>query len=1070
MTVATAETLVALPSPNPTIPESGLLVVWIGNSSLATRNPRYVFSNSIIIPAEHLRGLTAMTAGTVVDSASENRNTVRVYVDVSGSLQAVFARTAANKMLFATDRGFDPKPLRIWHVPAGGGGGEDFDLWEISRSATELHDIDRVVFGDSRSTGNPNTWINAANARKFFKAYRGEWGSLTQNTSRLYVGDAVLHNGGYFFCKNEHLRGGSGPDGDTTNFVAIETYWGDFNAAYDYHVGRIVKHDNKFWINDAAITSTDPAPGATGNTKWHRIDGGGSSSPAEPVIKEISANTTYYLKDEYAAWKNKTILIYSNGSSPSVTIEPDSGAGLWEPGSDLTEQRFNFPASSFYPGSDNITLEPTPAQRARFTDTKFGTGNRYPARIRMWDDGRADILIADDATTSTGSLGRSDLSDAFEVSGHITVVIDSDRISFAMGASDRTEPYALSGLHQDFRDFVNKFKVAGNQTKTSTVYFSILDTTDVSDELGSKLTIQPMWQDGEVQLKYFDFARHQSDGTVRTFSKSGTATNATEGEGMPFEMIFANNLYFAGTTGKKWFITPLTQNVDGVVAGWAKRGNVLTKVPASLLPHGHGGQVVGTFVAQSSNFRMVKASHPINARITTTAHPSTTVAPFLWDIQTNELAAVYNGRDAKLELPYKRRVQNQNGYFLQAVRAADDAVTSEIFIPFDMSSGSDLRFIDSDGNLADLELFANTTNNQSAGSAFRLTRWTIEPNEQFWIEWNPGTGPNWTAKFADDEFFYIKVYEWIDSASPIAQSSGGSAQGQGAFDLRREEEVALSLSGTSVDVGGSTGFRVDENATHFEITAEAPSNLSPNGIIWHYQLPGETVWHDLYDTDGDSILLYSGETVSYRFNKTFFHVSGGRNYVKTRFTASTAMSGTLNLTLKHEEDVNSATVKPLKLLTSQVVVASQTLGNNLSGNTMEEVDFDVPIEYDNLLSITILLTTDENHVNEKSRKRLMITKDEIEEVGLWSSTDTLPNSTNIKAWFAEGWASQGLASSLNSWNTNPTASNVYHYANSSGTPTRIIGLQKTGAYLTGLYVCPLKQPCTIKNISCMRKI
>ena len=975
------------------------------------------------------------------------------------------AAGAAAKVIFATDL------FTVTTLAAGAA----FDLWDdISRSASVLHDIDRIVFGDSRSTGNPNTWINAANARKFFKAYRGEWGNLTQNSSRIYVGDILLHNGGYYLCKTEHLRGGSGPDGDTTNFVAIETYWGDFNSSYDYHIGRIVKHDNKFWINDATISSSDPAPGAAGNTKWHRIDGGGGSGGAttEPVLETVNADTTFYLSEKWASWKNKRVIFKTNGSDPTITFEPDGGSGLWVPGSELDEQTVDVATSEFYAGSDNVTLEPTASGRTQITESALlpSSGDRYFARARLFttNGGRLDLLFEANRSVSTGSATGQDLSDEFETSGTIVIEINSQRIEISMSGVDTTEPYRLNNLGQNFIDQVNTWRALGNGGATAKITFAIFDDADEADSVGDSIEFEPLWQEAQVQLRRMIFARHDSDGAVTTFESSATARNATEGEGVNFRLTFAHE-YYTGSNTHKWIVSPLTQRVDGVVADFARAGNVLNKVPAALLPHGHGGQVVGTHVATSGEFRMVQASHPINARITASAVGTDTVTAFNWDIQTNALAAVYNGRDEKFELPYKRRVQNQNGYFLQAVRAADDAVTSEIFIPFDMSSGSDLRFIDSDGNLADLELFANTTNNQSSGSNFRLTRWTIEPNEQFWIEWNPGTGPNWTAKFADDEFFYIKIYEWIDSASPIATSSGGSAQGQGAFDLRREEEVAASLSGTTSLLGGSAGFRVDENATHLEIEIDGPANLTPDGVVWNYQLPGENTWHDLYDDDGDRILLHRSETVKYRFNDAFFHLSGGRNYVKTRFSSTSSMSGSLIVTLKHEEDVNSATIKPLKLLTSQVVVAAQTLSSGLSGATMNEVDFDVPVEYDNLISLTILLTTSDSHAYEKSKKRLIINRDELEEVGLWESTDTLANSTNIKGWFSEGWSSQGNVSALSSWNVNSTADNVYHYANNN-TPSRIIAVQKTGAYLTGLYVATFKQPTTIKNISCMRKI
>ena len=605
---------------------------------------------------------------------------------------------------------------------------------------------------------------------------------------------------------------------------------------------------------------------------------------------------------------------------------------------------------------------------------------------------------------------------------------------------------------------------------------------------------------GRARLQWFDTDGNRQSQHVTAF---GATTIASAGS-INSLLNYADLTITAGATDSiPEFVQSLHFRLEAEEpADWAIEGNT-DRIPANKLPTGGGADNKGTLIAASDNFRMTdnspsrtKGADQVPTNEVTTQPVGNTGLPLsrppTWHIQS-ALSSTYSRtvNATEIILPIVPRVKNQHGYYIEikrVVSGGEDVVVNKQFVPF-MPLDKDThticaQLIDSDGNRGIMDLYFDCG---TGGTT--VDNLSFNPRAPFlgigrtsiYSDWTLASGSNRIeTAFRDDEFFQAKVYEWIDDASGGSSGSEATSSGSGsagAFNIRRTEEVTAELSGNQVYLGGTDGYAVDDNATHLEIEITTPANLTPVAThpIWQYQDPDDDQWRDLYRTEQtlSHYTFHASRTITHRFSDAYFHTeSDGTNRVKTRLNSSAAaMSGDdLQIELLHEEDVDSASVKPLKLLNAEVVVASQTLGTNLSGNTMVEVDFDVPIEYDHVISLTILLTTNESHAHEKSRKRLVINKDEMEEVGLWSSTDTLQNSSNIQGWFAEGWASQGFASSLNSWNTNPTAENVYHYANSSGTPTRIIGLQKTGAYLTGLLVCPLKQPCTIKNVSCMRRI
>ena len=715
---------------------------------------------------------------------------------------------------------------------------------------------------------------------------------------------------------------------------------------------------------------------------------------------------------------------------------------------------------------------------ALYLQPTYASGSVSGAKLTVICDSRTGRMLTPlpvdvDETltaTSTDSRGRKTFANIYQMYAYTaTGIVNTNRLS-------QSTTNALAA---------NRIRVFGDSTDIATARALF------NGEMGTG---------GRARLQWFDTDGNRQNQHVTAF---GATTIASAGS-INSLLNYADLTITAGATDSiPEFVQSLHFRLEALEpASWAVEGNT-DLIPSNKIAAGGSGSgnPKGTLIATSQSFRIIDNSPsrtkgldqvPDN-RITTSPVGGTAIVGLpTYTLSSNDLTSYY-GTGGGLEFPSTPRVDNIIGYYIEVYRSVtggDDVLCSMGTLPFQPASDHEdnylcLRFVDSNGNKGNMDMSYLCKAGSAETLSYSPETWFITfPQGRIYTDWVLASGSNRIeTAFADNEFFYLKVYEWVDSASTgsgsEATSSGeGSA---GAFNIRRTEEATAELSGNFVLLGGSNGYTVDENATHLEIEVTTPANFTPttSSPVWQYQDPDDDEWRDLYEIDEatttSSVVDFSASaTVTHRFSSAFFHTdTSGTNRVKTRIKAASGATldgDDLDLELTHEEDVDSASIKPLKMMNSQVVVSSQNVGLNLVGATMSEVEFDVPVEFDNLISITILMTTSDSHAHEKAKKRLIINKDEIDEVGLWTDSDTLHLSSGIKGWYSEGWASQGNVSSLNSWDASPAASNVYHYASNSGTPTRIIALQKTGAYLTGLYVASFKQPTTIKNVSCMRKI
>ena len=112
-----------------------------------------------------------------------------------------------------------------------------------------------------------------------------EWADIAANTT-IAEGTIVYHSDSYYGCINTHTKGGTGPDGDSTNWLALSNWGGTWTARF-HPPGTLVSHAGNVYVSLQQITSTDVAPDNARNTKWLQINN------TEPPVRfiELSINS-----------------------------------------------------------------------------------------------------------------------------------------------------------------------------------------------------------------------------------------------------------------------------------------------------------------------------------------------------------------------------------------------------------------------------------------------------------------------------------------------------------------------------------------------------------------------------------------------------------------------------------------------------------------------------------------------------------------------------------------------------------------------------------------------------------
>ena len=84
-------------------------------------------------------------------------------------------------------------------------------------------------------------------------------------------------------------------------------------------------------------------------------------------------------------------------------------------------------------------------------------------------------------------------------------------------------------------------------------------------------------------------------------------------------------------------------------------------------------------------------------------------------------------------------------------------------------------------------------------------------------------------------------------------------------------------------------------------------------------------------------------------------------------------------------------------------------------------------------------------------------------VGAFGDSEVLASNARIKGWYSVGWSANGHASATNTWSKRPSARYCYFYTNGNGAPSRLIGLKRSGLFLTDILVAAWRYPCIIKH-------
>ena len=348
------------------------------------------------------------------------------------------------------------------------------------------------------------------------------------------------------------------------------------------------------------------------------------------------------------------------------------------------------------------------------------------------------------------------------------------------------------------------------------------------------------------------------------------------------------------------------------------------------------------------------------------------------------------------------------------------------------------------------------------------------------------SGSNIIPENANLQFFYEepKPATWAEAgnvdkipSSKIPTGSGAGGSEQGSFTIIAETTIAAqAVTGSSaVTLGGAGGLGpINANATHMEIEITTPANQTPSaGSTLLYVPPGKTNTvanrRNVIDEDtGLAINVPINSTRRYRFSKSFLH-SDNKLYLvlSANGSAGTTFGGSaITITIRHESNADSAAVEALSLLDTETAISNQTnVSANLTGATMTDVEFDEFVEYDQIISVTALFRTTDVW-NEDAYFRFYISKDELDKVGEFSSTDSLASQTAIKGWFRSGW----VVSNEQNWVAKPSSRFVkFEYDKSTGLPRMILGYYKDGVYLQGLRICAFGTQTKVHHVSVMRK-
>ena len=198
---------------------------------------------------------------------------------------------------------------------------------------------------------------------------RDEWDRLGGETFRVH--DVVPHNDSLYETLVEHTRTNAGPETDSTNFRLLTLWQGPYASGRAFHAGSEVTHGGQIWKAFEDVANGDPAPGASGNTKWRQITGASDQADIDALRNEIENLA-------HGVFTTRGLLV----DALPTPITDDTESPIWLPR--RATAAYSVPAA-LHPGNADTTF--TLGHEAGEYAIATGTPNRLSAVLERRQEG-----------------------------------------------------------------------------------------------------------------------------------------------------------------------------------------------------------------------------------------------------------------------------------------------------------------------------------------------------------------------------------------------------------------------------------------------------------------------------------------------------------------------------------------------------------------------------------------------------------------------------------------------------------------------------------------------------------
>ena len=140
-------------------------------------------------------------------------------------------------------------------------------LWVLTNAAT----ITAGKSGANTAPGTDGDWERLPVTATGDNLILGDWTAIPDGT-QIPINAIVTHTGFVYICDVAHPKGAAGPDAQNNRWTLLNNWGGDWTDRY-YHSGVFVSHVGATWVATEDVEAGDPAPGASGNTKWSSVGG-----------------------------------------------------------------------------------------------------------------------------------------------------------------------------------------------------------------------------------------------------------------------------------------------------------------------------------------------------------------------------------------------------------------------------------------------------------------------------------------------------------------------------------------------------------------------------------------------------------------------------------------------------------------------------------------------------------------------------------------------------------------------------------------------------------------------------